>query len=104
MTSWFLYLIRTDDNRLYTGITTNVARRFARHQAGKGAKALRGKGDLELVFSQQIGDHRLALRVEYRVKRLVKSQKEQLVAAGKLPKALLDPLISAAPESINQAG
>lgn len=40
---WFLYLIRTADNRLYTGITTDVPRRFRQHQAGKGAKALREK-------------------------------------------------------------
>jgi putative endonuclease len=42
---WFLYLIRTADNRLYTGITTDVARRFCQHQDGKGAKALREKAN-----------------------------------------------------------
>jgi len=63
---WFLYLIRTADNRLYTGITTDVPRRFRQHQAGKGAKALRGKGDLQLAFSHEVGEHSLALRLEYR--------------------------------------
>lgn len=43
MTPWFLYLIRTADNALYTGITTDVARRYQQHQSGKGAKALRGR-------------------------------------------------------------
>ena len=43
MTPWYLYLIRTADNALYTGITTDVARRYQQHQQGKGAKALRGK-------------------------------------------------------------
>ncbi|MCP5910167.1 GIY-YIG nuclease family protein, partial [Klebsiella pneumoniae] len=32
---WFLYLVRTADNALYTGITTDVARRFLQHQTGK---------------------------------------------------------------------
>jgi len=79
MTSWSLYLIRSQDNRLYTGITTDVSRRFAEHQAGKGAKALRGRGTLLLVFSQVIGSHSQALRIEYQVKQLSKIQKERLV-------------------------
>lgn len=79
MTSWYLYLIRCTDNRLYTGITTDVNRRFAEHQAGKGAKALRGKGELVLAFSQIVGDRSLALRAEYRIKRLSKAEKERLV-------------------------
>ncbi|HBX1841748.1 GIY-YIG nuclease family protein [Klebsiella pneumoniae] len=77
---WFLYLIRTADNRLYTGITTDVPRRIRQHQAGKGAKALRGKGDLQLAFSHEVGEHSLALRLEYRVKQLTKREKERLVA------------------------
>lgn len=91
MTSWYLYLIRCPDNRLYTGITTDVARRFAQHQSGKGAKALRGKGELDLVFSQRVGNQSLALRAEYRIKQLNKAEKERLVA-GKL--ALEDLLTS----------
>lgn len=82
MTFWFLYLIRTADNRLYTGITTDVARRFTQHQAGKGAKALRGKGELALVFSAPVGDRSQALRAEYRIKQLTKAQKEALVAGS----------------------
>ena len=66
MTPWFLYLIRTADNKLYTGITTDVERRYQQHQSGKGAKALRGKGELTLVFSAPVGDR----------------QKERLVAEG----------------------
>ena len=53
MTPWFLYLIRTADNKLYTGITTDVERRYQQHQSGKGAKALRGKGELTLAFPRQ---------------------------------------------------
>lgn len=91
MTPWYLYLIRCPDNRLYTGITTDVARRFAQHQSGKGAKALRGKGGLDLVFSEVVGNRSLALRAEYRIKQLSKAEKERLVA-GKV--ALEDLLTS----------
>lgn len=80
MVSWSVYLIRSSDNRLYTGITTDVKRRFAEHQAGKGAKALRGRGILTLAFSQLIGTHSQALRIEYQIKQLSKIKKERLVS------------------------
>jgi putative endonuclease len=76
---WHLYLLRTTTGMLYTGITTDVARRLAQHQNGKGAKALRGKGELTLVFHCEAGDHSTALKLEYRVKHLSKQQKEKLV-------------------------
>ncbi len=102
MRDWFLYIIRTSDNRLYTGITTDVARRFKQHQAGKGAKALRGKGELELVFSQPAGEHGQALRLEYRVKQLSKQRKERLVQEGKLPGTLLAVTQPEVPQPVNQ--
>jgi putative endonuclease len=86
---WFVYLIRSPDNRLYTGITTDVERRLAQHQSGKGAKALRGKGELVLAFSREVGDHSLALRVEYQIKQLTKRHKERLVAGDASFEALL---------------
>lgn len=93
MTLWSLYLIRTADNRLYTGITTDVARRFMQHQNGKGAKALRGRGELTLAFSAPVGERSLALRMEYRIKRLTKRQKERLVAGDGTFEALLENLV-----------
>ncbi|WP_368540724.1 GIY-YIG nuclease family protein [Enterobacter soli] len=91
--SWFLYLVRTADNTLYTGITTDVARRFVEHQTGKGAKALRGKGELRLAFSAPVGDRSLALRLEYRIKQLTKRQKERLVAGDGSFEALRESLL-----------
>ncbi|GKJ69843.1 hypothetical protein NUBL21994_11040 [Klebsiella pneumoniae] len=41
---------------------------------------MRGKGDLQLAFSHEVGEHSLALRLEYRVKQLTKREKERLVA------------------------
>ncbi|ELG6861001.1 GIY-YIG nuclease family protein [Salmonella enterica] len=92
MTPWYLYLIRTSDNALYTGITTDVARRYRQHQTGKGAKALRGKGELTLAFAAQVGDRSLALRIEYRIKQLTKRQKERLVTEREAFEALLSSL------------
>jgi len=81
MSCWHLYLIRLANGHLYTGITTDVARRLDEHGGGlKGAKALRGKGPLELVFSTSVGTRSDALKLEYAIKRLPKRQKEQLVS------------------------
>ena len=76
---WFLYMLRTPSGMLYTGITTEVERRLAQHQSGKGAKALRGKGELELVFHYPAGDRSQASKLELKVKKLTKVQKEKLV-------------------------
>ncbi|AJJ20729.1 MULTISPECIES: GIY-YIG nuclease family protein [Yersinia] len=84
---WHLYLLRTPTGMLYTGITTDVTRRLAQHQVGKGAKALRGKGELTLVFQCEAGDRSTALKLEYRVKQLNKQQKEKLVVSQ--PSSLL---------------
>jgi putative endonuclease len=68
---------------LYTGITTNVARRFAAHQGNgdSGAKYLRGRGPLALVFQRKLGSRSLALCVESNVKKLPKARKEELIMA-----------------------
>ncbi|MBD2779035.1 GIY-YIG nuclease family protein [Xenorhabdus szentirmaii] len=78
--NWYIYLIRTRDGTLYTGITTDVSRRFTQHTSGKGAKALRGKGPLTLVYTSLVRSQGLALKVEFRVKKLSKKQKERLIA------------------------
>ncbi|MBL8735356.1 MAG: GIY-YIG nuclease family protein [Planctomycetes bacterium] len=85
---WFLYLVRTKDGALYTGITVDVERRLVQHAAGTGAKALRGRGPLQLAFARRVGAMAAALRLERRVKQLDKAGKEQLVARG-LPRGWL---------------
>ena len=83
MPDWYLYLVRCGDGSLYTGITTDVARRFAEHGTGggAGAKYLRGRGPLVLVFQKRLGDRSLALGVESKVKRLSKARKEELIGS-----------------------
>jgi len=79
---WFLYLIRCKGGALYTGITTDVDRRFAEHQAGKGAKYLRGKAPLTLVFQQKIGSRSAALKAEAAIKKLSNVDKEIIISKG----------------------
>jgi putative endonuclease len=81
MLDWHLYLVRSRDGSLYTGITTDVARRFTEHQEnnGAGAKYLRGRGPLVLVFQKKLGSRSLALGVESKVKKMSKTRKEELI-------------------------
>lgn len=78
---WHLYIIRCKYGSLYTGITTDVTKRFGEHVNGnkKGAKYLRGKTPLTLVWKQEVGDKGLALKLEQRIKGLTKTQKEKLI-------------------------
>lgn len=80
--SWKLYILRCGDGSLYTGITTDVGKRLETHRSGKGAKYTRGRGPLELVYSEDCGDHSAALKREMEIKALTKTQKEALIREG----------------------
>lgn len=84
-TSWYLYMVRTHSNQLYTGISTDPSRRLRQHtgELAGGAKALRGKGPLQLVFQQPFPDRASASKAEYQIKQLTKKEKEQLISAFK---------------------
>lgn len=76
---WYLYILRCRDGSLYTGITTDVERRFEAHQSGKGAKYTRGRGPLELVYREECGDHSTALKRELEIKALPREKKQILI-------------------------
>ena len=79
---YYLYILRCGDNSLYTGITTDVARRLAAHQSGKGAKYTRGRGPLTLVYQEELPDKPSALRRELAVKALSREEKLVLIQRG----------------------
>ena len=78
---WYVYLIRTARGALYTGITTDVERRFDEHQAGppKGARSLQGKGPLTLEFRARVPDRAAASKLEWAIKRWPRKYKEALI-------------------------
>lgn len=76
-----LYILRCADGSLYTGIALDVDSRMVEHERGtRGAKYLRGRTPLKLVFHQAVGDRGEAQRVEYRVKQLSRETKLKLVS------------------------
>ena len=76
-----LYIIECGDGSLYTGITTDVERRLAEHASGRrGAKYLKSRLPLKLIFQCPVGSRSTALRLEARVKKLSRSLKLDLVS------------------------
>jgi putative endonuclease len=82
---WSVYMIRCADGSFYTGISTDVARRFDEHASGspKSAKYVRGRGPLELIYVKELGNRSEASIEERRIKRLTKAQKICLLSDGK---------------------
>jgi len=72
---WFVYIIQTKDNTLYTGITLDIEKRLQQHRNGTGAKYLRGKTPLKLVFSLSTASRSCASKLECKIKKLSKLQK-----------------------------
>lgn len=77
---WFVYLIECRDGSVYTGITTDVASRYAAHAAGKGARYTRSHPPLCLLASEAHPDRSAAAKAEYRIKRLTPAEKHAYAA------------------------
>ena len=70
-TIWYLYIVETKFGHWYTGITTDINKRIGSHELGKGAKNLKGKGPLKLVFSCPAGNKSLASKLEWQIKKFL---------------------------------
>lgn len=80
MSGWFLYIIQTKKKRLYTGITTDVERRFLEHKSGspKGAKFFRSDSAVKIVRIEKYEDRSEASKREAAVKKLTRAEKLKL--------------------------
>jgi putative endonuclease len=76
-----VYVLRCRDGTLYTGVTTDPARRLAQHNAGTASKYTRSRRPVAMVYREPAASHGAALRREIAIKRLSRSQKDALVAS-----------------------
>ncbi len=76
---YFVYIIKCKDGSLYTGITTNVDRRFVEHSEGRGARYTRAKGVVKVVYIKKCKDRSKASIHEASIKKLSRIQKIALV-------------------------
>jgi putative endonuclease len=78
--TWWVYLLRCRDGSLYTGITTDPARRLSQHNAGTASKYTRARRPVEMVYRERAKSHGDALRREIAIKKLSRAAKDVLVA------------------------
>lgn len=80
MRPWFVYLLECRDGSVYTGIAVDVARRYAQHAAGKGARYTRARPPVRLLGQLAFADRSLASRAEHAIKQLAPARKRALFA------------------------
>jgi len=77
---WFVYMIRTNDAQVYTGITTDMARRWREHDSGKaGARYFRGRKPVQLCYLEVAHNRSSASQREYAIKCLSATVKKHLI-------------------------
>jgi putative endonuclease len=79
MPYWFVYVVRCRDGSLYTGISTDVDARVARHNAGAGARYTRARGPVQLVHVERKRSRSNALKREAAIKAMSRVRKVELV-------------------------
>jgi putative endonuclease len=83
--SWSVYIVECSDKTLYTGITKNTTQRILDHNTSKkGAKYTRGRRPVILVYSQRLETKSDALKQEYNIKKLSKTEKLKIINSYKI--------------------
>lgn len=77
--NWQVYVIQTKTGKLYTGITTDINRRFSEHKNKKGAKYFRLENSQEVVFIEGCNNRSEATKRELEIKKFSKGEKLQLI-------------------------
>lgn len=73
------YILKCNDNSLYTGWTNDITHRLKMHNEGKGAKYTRGRGPVELVYLEEFETKQEAMSRETKIKRLTRKEKLLLI-------------------------
>ncbi|MBH0231855.1 GIY-YIG nuclease family protein [Halobacillus yeomjeoni] len=76
----YVYMLRCKDQSLYTGYTNDLKARLQKHEAGKGAKYTRGRGPFILEVTKIYETKQEAMKEEYRIKQMSRTQKEKWIA------------------------
>ncbi len=80
--SWSVYIVRCGNGALYTGITNRLAGRIADHNSGRGAKYTAAFGPVALVWHKKSRTRSSASKLEARIKKMSRQEKEELAAAN----------------------
>ena len=80
--NWLCYILRCADDTLYCGITNDLEKRLAAHNAGTAAKYTQARGPVELVFVEDYADRSAASKRELAIKNLTRDEKLVLIQSG----------------------
>lgn len=78
----YTYIVSCADGTLYTGWTNNLKRRMTAHNGGKGAKYTRTRRPVKLVYFEEYATKEEAMRREWAIKQLTKSEKLALIQSA----------------------
>jgi putative endonuclease len=81
MMNWQVYIILCSDNSLYTGITTNLERRFRQHAQGRGARYFRGREPTEVVYLERGHTRSTSAKRELQIKMMTRADKYLLISS-----------------------
>lgn len=79
MSNWYVYIVKCNDDTLYTGITNDVNKRVKKHNAGRGAKYTKVRLPVVLVWTLLVGTKSEAAKLEYQIKQLTRLEKLALI-------------------------
>lgn len=79
---WTVYILLCSDGTLYTGITTDLQRRFGQHASGRGAKYFRGRQPLQVIYQESSPSRSSASSREREIKALSRAGKQLLISTG----------------------
>ena len=94
MNHYYTYIVKCNDDTLYTGWTTDLDKRIKAHNSGKGAKYTRSRAPVHLVYSEEHPDKITAMKREYAIKQLNRQQKIKLI------QKILTPEVYSAPHTL----
>jgi putative endonuclease len=80
--NWQVYIIFCSDASYYTGITTDLAKRYRQHESGQGAKYFRGRRPERIVYLETEHTRSSASKREIAIKKLSREQKIELTLSG----------------------
>ncbi len=78
--SYFIYILKCNDDTLYTGIAKDVHKRLQEHnESDKGAKYTKARRPVELIYTEEAPDRSSASKREYAIKKLSREKKLELI-------------------------
>jgi len=82
---YYVYILQCADSTLYTGVTKDLQKRLAQHNSGRGSRYTRGRLPVRLIYFEETGDIKSAMRRELHIRELPRAEKEKLIGRAVNP-------------------